>query len=171
MIFSIIVAIARNKVIGRNGTMPWRLKTDLQRFKNITINSPIIMGRVTWETLPAPLKNRSHIILTQDATYEIKYNEAFIVHTVEEAKIKAIAEAKKLNTDEIFIIGGSQIYNLFLQKNLVDRLYVTWVLDNPIGDTMFNLSLENWSEIHKQEIAQSEKDSSKTIFNIYEKNN
>lgn len=169
MKFSIIAAIAQNGVIGLNGSMPWRLKSDLQRFKRITINSPIIMGRKTWESLPAPLKNRSHIILTRDISYETKFDNVVVVNSLQEAQNIAIKEAIKLNKQEIFIIGGAQIYYKFLKEKLVDKLYITWILDAPHGDTIFALDIDNWNKIYKEIVERDEKDSSETIFEIYEK--
>lgn len=167
MIFSIVAAIAENGVIGADGGMPWRLKTDLQRFKAITLNSVVIMGRTTWETLPKPLKDRTHIVLTKDTNYKIENKDIIIAHSLEEA----IEEAKKITGSEVFVIGGAKIYNLFLQQNLINKLYITWVLDKPKGDTFFELSFDDWQITYSEEVEKSEKDSSKTIFNIYEKIN
>lgn len=169
MKFSIIAAIAKNRVIGLSGSMPWHLKSDLQRFKKITINSAIIMGRKTWESLPAPLKNRTHIILTRDINYKVEHNNVFIVNSIEEARNIAIEEAIKLNKQEVFVIGGGDIYTKFLEEKLIDKLYITWVLDEPQGDTVFNLDIGDWRRIHREKVERDEKDSSETIFDIYEK--
>src|SRR5699024_7134027 len=127
MSFSIVVAIAQNDVIGLNGTIPWHLRSDLQRFKKITLNSCVIMGRATWESLPAPLQDRTNIILTSDKTYKTSASKIFVANDLEQAK--NIAQAMNVFREEIFVIGGVEIYNLFLTQNLVDKLYVTWILD------------------------------------------
>ena len=126
---SIIVAHSRNMAIGKANTLIWRLPDDLKRFKKLTTGHPIIMGRKTYESIGRPLPERTNIVTTRDATLEIP--GCIVAHSA----IEAIEKAKEVEREEIFIIGGAQIYkeSLFL----ADRLYVTKVDMDVDGDTFF----------------------------------
>lgn len=124
---SIISAIqAENRTIGKeSGGLPWHIPEDFKHFKNITTGHPIIMGRTTWEEFKGkPLPNRTHIIITRQENYSVPEN-ILVCNSIEQgiAKAKEIAQSK--NLDEIFIIGGSQIYGSSI--NYADRLYLTLV--------------------------------------------
>jgi dihydrofolate reductase len=138
-IISIIVAMAKNRVIGKDNDMPWgRLPVDLKHFKNITNGNPVIMGRKTYESIGTPLPNRTNIVISRNKNLKIK--NVIIVSSLEEA----IKEAKLLKPKEIFIIGGGKIYNQSI--NLVDKLYITLIDLEIEGDTFFpeysNFNLE-----------------------------
>ena len=126
---SIIVAHSRNMAIGKANTLIWRLPDDLKRFKKLTTGHPIIMGRKTYESIGRPLPERTNIVTTRDATLEIPG----CIGT--RSAIEATEKAKEVEREEIFIIGGAQIYkeSLFL----ADRLYVTKVDMDVDGDTFF----------------------------------
>ena len=115
--------------IGKANTLIWRLPDDLKRFKKLTTGHPIIMGRKTYESIGRPLPERTNIVTTRDATLEIPGC------IVTRSAIEAIEKAKEVEREEIFIIGGAQIYkeSLFL----ADRLYVTKVDMDVDGDTFF----------------------------------
>ena len=115
--------------IGKANTLIWRLPDDLKRFKKLTTGHPIIMGRKTYESIGRPLPERTNIVTTRDATLEIP--GCIVAHSA----IEAIEKAKEVEREEIFIIGGAQIYkeSLFL----ADRLYVTKVDMDVDGDTFF----------------------------------
>ncbi len=104
MLLSIIVAVSENGVIGLNNQLIWRLPDDLKRFKQLTLGHPIIMGRKTFESIGKPLPGRQSIIITRDKNFS--FEGTIVVHSLEEA----IEEAKKIGTEEAFVIGGGDIY-------------------------------------------------------------
>ena len=127
MTVSIIVAISENHVIGRQGNMPWRLPDDLKRFKALTTGHAVIMGRKTFDSIGRPLPNRINIVITRDRNCTI--DGVIIAHSLDEAFQQAAGN------DEIFIIGGGEIYQQAIP--LADRLYVTLVHTTVEGDTFF----------------------------------
>lgn len=134
ILVSLIVARGKNGVIGVNGDLPWRLKNDLQFFKETTLGKPIIMGRKTWESLPTkPLPDRDTIVMTRDWNYEAP--GAWVYSNLDTAleAAKAIAETK--DQDEVLIVGGQSIYEAALDR--VSRLYITEVDAAPKGDAYF----------------------------------
>lgn len=124
---TIVVARARNGVIGRDGKLPWRLPADLKRFKALTMGSAMVMGRRTFESLPGLLPGRRHIVLTRDRNWSVAGVE--VAHTVEEALALA-------NGDAVSVIGGAEIFALLLP--LADRIELTEVLDDAPGDTFID---------------------------------
>lgn len=106
-----VAAISENYVIGQNGSLPWKLPADLKRFKHLTLDCPVIMGRCTWDSLPSkPLKDRDNIIVTSDKYYATATERTYIVHNIESAIEAAFSLAKKRSVERIWIIGGSEIY-------------------------------------------------------------
>ena len=128
--FSIIAAVSSNNVIGGNNQLLWHISEDLKRFKNITTNHTIIMGRKTFESFPKPLPNRHHVILTRDTDYKINSEQVTVVNDVE-----TVMKMYENSGSEIFIIGGGEIYNLFLPY--CNKLYLTKINENFEGDTYF----------------------------------
>ena len=134
---SIVVAIGRgrkwNGALGKDGKLLWHIPEDLKRFKAITLGHPIIMGRKTFESIIAmigkPLPDRTNIVVTRDPSWS--YGDVIVAHSLEEA----IAEAKKLDHEEIFIGGGGEIYKAALPY--VDKLYLTLIDDDKEGDSYF----------------------------------
>lgn len=120
---TLILARADNGVIGVNGKMPWHLPADLRRFKQLTMNRPMIMGRKTFDSLPAVLEGRRHIVLTHDLDWEDEGAEP--VHSVEQA-------LKSANSPHVMVIGGAEVYQLFLP--LATRIELTEVHLSPQGD-------------------------------------
>lgn len=128
MKISLIAAIAsENRALGKNNRLIYHIPEDLKRFKEITSGHPIIMGRKTFESIGQPLPNRTNIIITRDLEYYVEGVE--VVHSLDEA----LKEAE--GTDEVFIIGGGQIYQEAISK--ADKLYLTVVEGNPDADTFF----------------------------------
>lgn len=128
--FSLIVAHSKNKVIGLNNKIPWYLPSDLKRFKELTTGKTIVMGRKTFQSLPGLLPKRKHIILSR--------NESFANNNPEITVLKDINEFIKNNKDsneEIFIIGGSEIYKIFYPH--AKKLYITEVNLETAGDAFF----------------------------------
>ncbi len=131
---ALVVARARNGVIGRDGDLPWRLRSDLQRFKAITLGKPCLMGRKTWDSLPLrPLPGRLNLVLTRDLSYEPK--GAVVCESLAEALSIARETAIEDGVDEVCVIGGAQLYAAVLPR--ARRLYITEVDAEPEGDALF----------------------------------
>lgn len=139
MIVSAIVAFSENYVIGANNKLLWHLPADLKRFKNLTTNHTIIMGRKTFDSIGKALPNRTNIVITRDKNW--KFEGVISVSNFEEA----LEIAKQNNESEAFVIGGGQIYDQNFQK--FDKLYVTKIDKFYEGDTFFPIILENQWEI------------------------
>ncbi|WP_114522363.1 dihydrofolate reductase [Altererythrobacter sp. ZODW24] len=135
-----VVARASNGVIGRNGGLPWRLPADLRHFKELTMGKPMIMGRTTFESLPGLLPGRRHIVLTTNPDWSAEGAE--VVHTADEA-------LKVAGGGEVAIIGGAQIYALFL--NAAERIELTEVLTDAEGDTYLPAFGPEWHETMREE--------------------
>lgn len=132
MIISLIVAIAKNGVIGKsNGKMSWHVKEEFQHFKDTTFGYPIIMGRKTFETLGKPLKGRLNIIVTRNKNYKTEFEEVIIKTSLEEA----IDYCKSLNPEKIFIIGGAEIYKQSF--DIVDEMIISYMKFDADGDVKF----------------------------------
>ena len=124
---SIIVAAARNGVIGSGNRMPWHISEDLKRFKTITLDHPVVMGRKTFESLGRPLPGRTNVVITRNPGYEAEGCK--VVCSLGEA-LALFEEAQ-----EVFVIGGGEIYREAML--VADRLYITWVEGDFEGDTFF----------------------------------
>ena len=141
---SMIAAMGKNRVIGKDNDMPWHLPADLQHFKKTTLGSPIIMGRKTYDSIGRPLPGRLNIILSRNSDLEIE--GCRVVHSLDEA----IALAEKEKSDEVFITGGAHLYHTFLEK--ADRLYITLIDENFEGDTYFpDYTQLNWLEVSRED--------------------
>jgi dihydrofolate reductase len=146
MIISMVVAIGENRVIGRDGGLPWHIPSDLKLFKQTTMGKPIVMGRKTWESLGRPLPGRPHVVITRDRSYEAL--GASVVHDLDQALSVAYGMAVALKEEEIMIIGGAEIYRLAMAK--ADRLYLTEVGLSPHGDAFFpEFDVDQWQEISR----------------------
>lgn len=136
----LILARADNGVIGKDGTMPWHLPADLRHFKSLTQGKPMIMGRKTFDSLPGLLPGRRHIVLTRDKDWEAEGAE--VAGSVKEAM-------KIANAPHIAIIGGAEIYKLFLPK--ADRIALTEVHVDVDGDTnMDGFDPKIWHESERK---------------------
>ena len=161
MFVSIHVAIAENGVIGREGGLPWRLSTDLKRFKADTLGKPIVMGRKTWDSFPRrPLPDRLNILVTRDAA--LRADGAEVAHSLEDALTLARIRGRCMaGVDEICVIGGAQIYAQALP--LADRLHVTHVLAAIDGDAYFPvIDPQVWRAVSSLDVPAGEKDSNPT---------
>ncbi len=146
MIVALVVAMAENRVIGREGGLPWHIPGDLALFRKTTMGKPIVMGRKTWESLGRPLPGRPNIVITRDSGY--KAEGATVVNDLEQALNHASYLAGGLGVDEIMVIGGAEIYRLAFPK--ADRLYLTQVALCPEGDAFFpEFNGEDWQEISR----------------------
>lgn len=147
---ALIVAVARNGVIGRDGDLPWRLSSDLKLFRRLTMGKPIIMGRRTWASLKKkPLDGRNNIVVTRDSGYSAA--GAVVVTSIDAAIAEARRAAAQSGAEEIMVIGGAEIYRATLPH--ADRLYWTEVDARPEGDTVFPaLDAERWREVASEDI-------------------
>jgi dihydrofolate reductase len=165
---AIYVAIAENGVIGSTGGLPWRLSTDLKRFKAATMGKPIIMGRKTWESFPTrPLPGRLNIVVTRDKAYRAEGGETAgsLSDAVALAKIRGRCMT---GVDEICVIGGGEIYAQALA--LADRLHVTHVLAKVDGDTVFPpIDPAVWRLASSEDVPAGEKDTHATRYAVYER--
>jgi dihydrofolate reductase len=141
---TLVVARATNGVIGRDGTLPWRISADLKRFKRLTMGSAMIMGRRTFDSLPGLLPGRRHIVLTRDREWSAEGAE--VTHSVEEALALA-------GDESVSVIGGAEIFELFLPHG--DRLELTEVLGDIPGDTMMAdpRADGSWREVTREDHA------------------
>lgn len=140
--FSIIVAVSKNNMIGKDNSIPWFIPEDLKRFKEITMGKKMIMGRKTFESLPGVLPGRKHIILTRNKDYKVD-NENVEVYYDFDDLINKFKDSK----EEIFIIGGSEIYNKFYKH--ANKLFLTEVDLEVDGDTTFPIiDLNEWNLVN-----------------------
>jgi dihydrofolate reductase len=144
MKISLIVAMASNRVIGNNNVMPWHLSADLKKFKQITMGSPILMGRKTFESIGRPLPGRTNIILSRNSEY--RQDECLVFNDIEKA-IKKACES----SGEIFVIGGADLYEAMLP--IADALYITIINREFQGDAFFpDIDMNEWSEVEREDI-------------------
>ena len=152
----LIVAVADNGVIGAGGAIPWRLKSDMQRFKAITFGKPVVMGRKTFVSLKRPLVGRTNIVLTRDGGFRAE--GAVVANSFEAAYAVAHGDALRRGASEIAVIGGSEIYALWMQS--AHRLEVTEVHASPAGDTRFGtIDKGIWQELARERHAAGPDDS------------
>lgn len=162
----LIAAVAENGVIGRKGAMPWHLSTDLQRFKALTLGKPIIMGRKTWDSIGRPLPRRTNIVITRDCTFSAE--GAVVAHSLSQACSLAKSVASQNDVEEIFIIGGGEIFQQGF--SLADKIFLTEVLASIEGDRFFPIfDKEKWTIVQTQDIPKGDKDSHPTRFVVYER--
>ena len=136
----LIMARAANGVIGAGGAMPWHLPADLKRFKALTMGKPMIMGRKTFESLPGLLPGRRHIVLTRAAQWQA--DGAEVARSADEALVLA-------GPGEVAVIGGAEIYRLFLP--LAERIELTQLDAAHVGDTMIDPPGPDWTETARED--------------------
>ena len=161
------VAIAANGVIGREGGLPWKLSSDLKRFKADTMGKPVIMGRKTWEGLGRPLPGRLNLVVTRDPDFRAEGAE--VAGSLDDAIRLAMVRARCMaGVDEICVIGGGQIYAQALP--LADRLHITHVLAEIEGDTWFPpIDPGIWQPVRSIDVPAGERDSHATRHVVYER--
>ena len=143
MSLSVIVALAKNRVIGLNNTLPWHLPEDLKRFKQLTMGHHIIMGRKTFESLGRLLPGRQTVIVTRNPDYKV--DGAIVVHSLEQAISVSSADS------EAFLIGGAELYQQSLP--LAKRLYLTMIDAEFEGDAYFpEIELDHWDLLEQQDL-------------------
>lgn len=150
VVISAILAMSENRVIGLDNQLPWHLPADLKHFKTLTTGHPIIMGRKTYQAIGKALPNRTNIILTRDATFTAP--DCIVTTSAEEA----LESAKEIETVEIFIIGGAEIYKIFFPY--IQRIYLTQIHQQFEGDTYFQaLNPNEWREVARADHVADEK--------------
>ncbi len=163
---TLVVAVARNGVIGRDGGLPWKLSSDLKRFKANTIGRPVIMGRKTFQSIGNPLPGRDNIVVTRDKTFSPE--GVFVSESVNEALRLAQQKARDRDVTEICVIGGGELYRQTM--GAADKLVVTYVEAEVEGDTKFPAIDPNvWNEISSELHPAGEKDSHATRHVVYER--
>ena len=141
MRITLVAAVAKNGVIGRDGDLPWRLPDDLKAFKRLTLGKPVVMGRKTWESIGRPLPERHNVVMTRSQDFEAP--GASVVPSAE-AALELLADQ-----DEVMVIGGGAIYRQFLER--ADHIYLTEVDADVDGDVTFpELDPGEWVEVSRE---------------------
>jgi dihydrofolate reductase len=160
----LIAAVADNGVIGADGAIPWRLKTDLQRFKALTSGKPVVMGRKTFLSLGRPLPGRTNIVMTRDAGFRAL--GAVVTTSLDHALDVAKGDALRRFVTEIAVIGGAEIYAQWIGRAV--RLEITEVHTKPAGDTRFGpIDKAVWEEVERAENPSGPDDSAAFSYVTY----
>ena len=173
MLYKLIVAFDIKRGIGKNGTIPWYFPEDLKRFSKLTKgngNNAIIMGRKTWTSLPQypnPLPKRDNLILSNTLNISQNSPKNSLVQSFNKIN-ELTAFCKSQNYDEVWVIGGAEIYSLFLEKKLIDEIYVTTIYKNYNCDTHFPTHLLWWAMYDLQKFNTA--DGTRLIYTTYRKN-
>jgi dihydrofolate reductase len=161
-LIKILVAFDENRVIGKNNALIWHLPADLQRFKALTTGHVIIMGRKTYESIGKPLPNRTTIVITRQSDY--KPAGIIVSNSLEEAILKA----KSISREDVYIVGGAEIYQLSLA--LADQILVTQLHDIFDGDAFFpEISMDTWEIVERERGVTDEKNKFQYSFLTYQK--
>jgi dihydrofolate reductase len=151
---ALIVACSENQVIGNNNQLPWHLSEDLKYFKRVTMGKPIIMGRLTYDSIGRPLPGRPNIVVTRQKDWQA--DGVLVAASLEGAIELAKEEAKTCGAEEVMIIGGAQIYRESV--DLCNRIYLTEVHAKVEGDAYFpNLDSGQWAEFSRESFAPADK--------------
>lgn len=163
MQITLIVAKAKNNVIGKDNQLIWKISADLKHFKNLTTGHYILMGRKTYESLGKPLPNRTHLIISRNPDYQAPEGN-FTFPSIEEG----LVFCNNNDVEQLFIIGGGQIYEEML--NNCDTLEITEVDAEPDGDTFFpEVDYQIWKETSRESFPADEKNDYPFAFVSYEK--
>jgi dihydrofolate reductase len=154
-IIALVVAMGENRAIGRGGDLPWHLRSDMRYFRSITMGKPIIMGRLTFMSLPRALDGRLNIVLTRNAAFEAP--GAVMAYNLEEALDVARRAAQRAGVDEIMVMGGEDVFREVLPQ--AGRIYLTEVHASPHADTWFpELDMSEWREVSRETLRAGPKD-------------
>jgi len=161
------IARARNGVIGRDGALPWRLKSDLANFRAVTMGKPVIMGRKTWDSLPKkPLVGRTNIVLSRDGSFEP--HGALVCDNFSEALQIGREQAQEDGRDEVCVIGGASLFELALSR--ATRLYLTEVEAEVDGDVRLSaIDERRWREVRREPHPAGEDDQYPFTFRVLER--
>ena len=159
-IVTLVAAVAENGVIGNGNRMPWHLPADLKRFKALTLGKPILMGRRTFEAIGKPLPGRRNLVLTRATDLRLPGIE--IVHSLEEALAAAA------DSPELMVIGGAEVYRLFLSR--AQRMHLTRVHAPVVGDTRFpNCDWNEWRKVERSTHPKDERNAFAMTFLVLER--
>lgn len=162
----LVAAVAKNRVIGRDNRLIWRLKSDMKHFRALTMGKPMIMGRKTFESIGKPLPGRRTIILTRDTGFMVEGAE--IAQSLDQARLSAAKAAEEMGTREIMVVGGAEIYAAFLPE--AARLEITEVMLEPEGDAFFPaISPTEWKETRREMHVRSADDEADFAFVRFER--
>jgi dihydrofolate reductase len=162
----LVAAVGENGVIGRNGGLPWRLKSDMQHFRKLTMGRPVVMGRKTYESIGKPLKERTNIAISRDPAYAAP--GILVAPSLQAALAVARADALRRSADAIAIIGGAGIFRDTM--SMADRLEITVVHACPEGDTFFPpIDAKVWQETARLRHPATPQDDAEVSFIIYER--
>ena len=158
---SLIVAMTRHGVIGRGGTLPWKLSADLQRFKALTMGHHLLMGRKTYDSLGRPLPGRTSVVITRQMSLRLPL-EVLVTHSLDAALGLAAGD------DQPFVIGGGEIFREALPR--IERMHVTWVEADVEGDTFFpEWNPAEWRLVESERHSADDKNEYDTTFCIYDR--
>lgn len=161
-----VVAVAENGVIGRDNAMPWHLKSDLRRFKAITLNRPVIMGRKTFASIGRPLPGRTNIVVTRDRSFQAP--GVVVANSLDAAHDIARGDALRRFVTEIMVVGGAEIFTQWLKK--ADRLEITEVHARPEGDTLLQpFEPVEWEQVARTSHAKSDGDTADFSYVTYKR--
>ena len=165
-VLAAVVAVAKNGVIGRDGDLPWRIPSDLKRFKEITLGKPVIMGRKTWDSLPRkPLPGRANLVVSRTLPGA---EGAQVFCDLEEAVSAARREAQATGVDEICLIGGARLYAALLDRTR--RIYLTEVDLEPEGDAYFpDIDPKAWREVRCERVDPGPRDEAGFTLRVLER--
>jgi dihydrofolate reductase len=161
------IARARNGVIGKDGALPWRLKSDLAIFRAVTMGKPVIMGRKTWDSLPKkPLVGRTNIVLSRDGSFEP--HGALVCEDFSEAVQIAREQAEEDGRDEVCVIGGASLFEMALKR--AGRIYLTEVEAEVEGDIRLSpIDESRWREVRREHHPASDEDEHPFTFRVLER--
>lgn len=166
MKISLIVAVAENGVIGRNGALPWHVPSDLKTFRRITMGKPVVMGRKTFTSIGKPLPGRDNIIVTRDASFSASGTDH--AASIDAALDIARRKATERGVDEIMVIGGAEIFALTLP--MADRIYLTRIHARPDGDVVFpDPDPGVWREVSRAPVPPDPRDDAAATLLILER--
>lgn len=161
---SIIAAVAENGVIGTDGAMPWRLSTDMKRFRQLTMGKPVVMGRKTFESIGKPLSGRTNVVVTRQPDFRAEGVE--VAGSLDAALALAAGEAGE--EAEVIVAGGGEIYAAAIDR--ADRLYITHVQASPEGDVNFPaIDSAIWRARSTESVPAGERDTAATTFVVYDR--
>jgi dihydrofolate reductase len=163
---SLVVAVGENGVIGAEGALPWRLRSDLRTFRAVTMGKPMIMGRKTFASIGRVLDGRDTIVLTRDRGFSAE--GVIVAYGLAEALAKAKACAARRGTSDICVIGGGEVFRETLP--LARRLHVTHVATAPAGDVLFPaIAPSDWVETRREDLPFAEGDTAKAVYVLFER--
>jgi dihydrofolate reductase len=166
MMISLVVAIAENGVIGRNGGLPWKLSSDLKTFRRITIGKPVIMGRKTFQSLKKPLEGRDNIVVSRDESFQ--HDGAIVERDLAAALARATSCAEARGVAEIMVIGGTDVFKEALP--LARFIYKTEVHARPDGDALFpDVDWSEWEELERTPLPKGPRDEHDATFILLER--